>query len=392
VVFGLGVASRRQAPPTLAAAQVVYAGTGTEEVAVLGALGVYRPDPGPTEAGVSRGGFFDLDMAGLEGQTRRRIVTDLDAWHWENLSLPAGVRFAPFRATVRTDRPITAVARFGPVGLEGKLASGPVAGLDDAVLVPPGGRNLAVRLGPDGVFRAGGQDALPEGHFMATAVLSDRQQRRQELYRQFTRPPTDGTLREGNVLLAWGDPLDLGFALGPKGRQAGDALLVVPLRLERPAPGVHVTIPGPLVTYQRVLTSNQGTALITPSMKSTVAADQRLRFQLPPEVLPFKVESARLVGKISALSRQVVVTGHTQGGPVELHGAESPLGPFQIDLDGERLPLVDQRGGLHVSVSVSDPVQGGERKQGEVRRPPGWTIEYIELEVTGRTLEDKELR
>ena len=41
------------------------------------------------EAGVRRGGFFNLDTAGTEGQSRRLILTDMDAWHWENLSLPA---------------------------------------------------------------------------------------------------------------------------------------------------------------------------------------------------------------------------------------------------------------------------------------------------------------
>src|SRR5262249_36568030 len=139
-----------------------------------------------------RGGLFELDLTGTEGRTRRLVLTDLDAWHWEDLALPAGVRLAPFRYTARSEGPITAVARFGPEGLEGRLAAGPSRGLADALLTTPGGRNLSVRLGPDGAFSAGSQDVLSAEQFLAGAVLSDRQQRRQELLRAcLQRPAAD---------------------------------------------------------------------------------------------------------------------------------------------------------------------------------------------------------
>jgi hypothetical protein len=393
VLFALGEATRRQAPPTLAVGQVIFAGTGREEVAVRGLLGVYRPGSGPAEIGVTRGGLFELDMGGLEGQIRRLLVTDMDAWHWENLDLPAGVRFASYRSTVPTGKTITAKARFGSEGLEGELTTGVVSGLGDAVLSPPGGRNLSVRLGPDGSFRVGSQDALPAQQFLASTVLSERQRRRQELYRAFLRPTGERRLRDGNYLLAWGEPFDTGFALGPQDRQAGDALLVVPLRLERPAPGMRITIPGQLVPYQRVVQTLLSKELAAAKMSSTEAADQQLRFQLPPEVLPFQVERARLTAKVSALARRVVVAGHAENSSVELFQAESPLTPFQVELIDARLLRLDPRGGLHLTLNVSDPVQGGERKPGEThRQPEPWTIEYVELEVVGRTHADKEPR
>jgi hypothetical protein len=69
------------------------------------------------------------------------------------------------------------------------------------------------------------------------------------------------------------------------------------------------------------------------------------------------------------------------------------LTPFQVELIDARLLTLDPKGGLHLSLNVSDPVQGGERKPGEARRQPEpWTIEYVELEVVGRTLADKESR
>src|SRR2546430_9453094 len=57
-------------------------------------------------------------------------------------SLPAGVRFAPFHATVITGEPIKAVARLGPDGLEGKLSAGMFQDLEDAILSTPNGRKL----------------------------------------------------------------------------------------------------------------------------------------------------------------------------------------------------------------------------------------------------------
>src|SRR5205807_2010809 len=123
-------------------------------------------------------------------------LTDLGAWHWENLSLPAGVRYAPFRFSAATGKPVTATATFGPDGLEGKLEAGPFTGpgdallnSGDALLNSPGARHLALRLRPDGTFRAGSADVLPAGQPLAGGLLSDRQQRRQAFYREFLKQP-----------------------------------------------------------------------------------------------------------------------------------------------------------------------------------------------------------
>jgi hypothetical protein len=391
----LGESSRRAAAPTVAVAQVVEGVAGVPEAAAHGLLAVYRPDSGAAEVGATRGGLFELDMAGLEGRNRRLILTDTDAWHWENLALPAGVRLAPFRATLRTGEPVAAVARFGPDGLEGRVAAGPFRNLGDALLSTPGGRALAARLGPDGAFRAGPEDALPRGQFLAGAVLNDRQQRRQELYRELLRlrpalaPPERRTelvsradpLEGRTALLAWADPVDLGFTLAPEARLAGNALLVLPVRFERPAPGTRVTIPGPLVLCQRVLE----TGLVWPTPVSTQGADMHLRFQLPRAALPLQVERARLLAQVAAPSRRFTVSGRADGGLVELLRVESPLDPVRVEIDQERLLRLDAEGGLHLNLSLSS-IPGGGRGAAEAPRDDKWAVEYLELEVSGRAL------
>jgi hypothetical protein len=381
VLFALGQSSRRAAGPTVAVAQVVDAVPGMEEVSVHGLLAVYHPDQGSAPAGVTRGGIFELDPAGLEGQTRRLIQTDLDAWHWENLALPAGVRFAPFRTTLPTGEPLRAVARLGPEGLEGELTAGPFHDPADAVLRTANGRNLAVRLGPGGTFRADRADALAAGQFLAGAVLSDRQQRRQALYREFLQPPTEGEPKGGNLLLAWAEPADLGFTLAEEPRVVGSALLMIPLELERPAPAKRLTIPGQLIPYQRI----GSVGLMRAVRESTQNAEMHLRFQLPPEVLPFQVERARLVARIDCPSRRVTVSGYDGDRLVELHRVESPLDPIQVDLTEGRLLRLDGEGGLHLHVSVRH-VPTPEEEEEDVRFDQKWTVEYLELEVTGQTL------
>jgi hypothetical protein len=376
--LALGESSRRAAAPTVAVAQVVEAVPGMPEAELHGLLAVYRPDSGPAQTGAAQGGLFELDMSGIEGQTRRLILTDMDAWHWDNLALPAGVRLASFRYTTPTREPVRAVAHFGAEGVEGQLAAGPFGGLADALLATPSGRNLSVRLQPDGAFTAGTQDILPTGEFLASAVLSDRQQRRHALYREFLKQPGTGRT-DRNLLLVWADPIDMSFTLDAGARTVGTALLVVPLQLQRPAAGTRVTIPGPLIPYKRIV---QG-APARPTLDSSLATDMQLRFQIPPEVLPLKVERVRLLARIDAPSRRVTFAAHAKDGPVEVHRVESPIAPIRVDITEERLLYLDDRGGLHMNVTISNPLGSGVGDQGAFPDAEKWTMEYIELEVSG---------
>ncbi len=373
-----GETSRRAAPATVAVAEVVDAITGKEEASLHGLMAVYRPDSGTADLGVTRGGFFELNAEGLNGQTRRLVRTDQGAWHWENLALPAGVRMSPFHRTVPTARPITAVAHFGPEGIEGRLDTGPFEELSDVLLTTLGGRNLAVQLRPDGTFRSGSPNILPQGQFLSSAVLNDRQQQQQNIFREFLTPPGGGYLQERNVLLAWAKLIDPQFRMDPEARFVGSALLVIPLRLERPARGERVTIPGPLLSYQRILSGMPARPLLTANQ----ATDMHLRFQLPVEVLPFQLESARLSAKIDAPSRRVTISAQAGGEFVEIHRVDSPLDPIRLDLDKRFLQL-DEEGGLHVNVSLKDV--GRNEQGGGSRMQEKWTIEYLELEVSGQS-------
>jgi hypothetical protein len=375
----IGTMSRQAAPPTVAFVQVVAAVAGTAEAPVDGLVAVFRPDSGPAHMEAWREGFFNMDLSGVEGQTHRMILTDLDAWHWDNLVLPAGIRFAPFQFTARTSQPIAAAARFGPTGLEGALHAKPFANPADGLLTLRGARNLAVSFEPDGRFSAGPADTLAPGHFLAGTLLSDRQQRRQEIYRHLLKRTDE--MHDGNMLWAWTDPVELPFKLVAEARVAGTAVLTVPLRLERPAPGTPVTIPGPFVQVQRVIKDR----LSRLPPESSEPADMHLRFQLPESVLPMQVERARLIGKINARLRRLTVAGKAGEEFVEFHRMDNAFGPIQVDLPEDRFLQLDAAGGLHLRVTLSAAQSGASAKAQRAGPEQNWTIEYLELEVAGRT-------
>jgi hypothetical protein len=376
--FLLGETVRHAAPAAVAIAEVVDAVAGTEEAPVEGVMEVFRPDAGPLAAGTAGGGLFELNMAGLKGQARRFLLTDLESWHWENLALPAGVRRAPFQGTLATGEALAAVAYLGPDGLKGNLTAGPFRNLGDAVLQQSLGRSYAVTLEQDGRFRCTSAGVLAPGQFLASTVLSDRQQRRQEFYRTFLKQPGTGRLGEQPALLAWADPIDPQFTLISDARQFGDALLVFPLQLQRPPAGTRVTIPGALLPCRRIIL--QGATM--PVMQSHLTAEMDLRFQLPAEVLPFTIERARVVVKINAPSRQVTVGGLADDKPVPLQAVHSPLDPIHADITQPRLLQTDAGGGLHVSLAI------GEAPKSTAANPTSqggaqWKIDYIDLEIAG---------
>jgi hypothetical protein len=375
VFVALGERSRGAVPPTVAVAQIVDAVPGQDEVQATGFLAVFQPSPETSVLGAEQGGEFDLDLAGLEGRVLRRVQTDLDRWHLENLELPAGVRTAPFRHTLQTREPVEATARFGPEGVEGRVAAGPFRQLEDALLSTPGRHAVAVRLGADGSFRAGGEDELPSGQWIVGGLLSDRQRVRQGLYEKLLAEPQPRYLANRSLLLAWAEPVDMHFSLVPQARMTGEALLTIPLRFERMPPGTRVTVPAAFVDCRRITGDGQP---LPPTAESRLASSLRLRFQVPPTVLPAVVGSARLSLKLHAPARTVAVDALAGGEAVPLRRLTSPMGVEHIEINDPRLLQPDGQGALYVNVEVGE-VRGGNAGQDL------WRLESAALEVRGRT-------
>jgi hypothetical protein len=102
-------------------------------------------------------------------------------------------------------------------------------------------------------------------------------------------------------------------------------------------------------------------------------------------VLPFEVERARFTLKIDAPSRRVTVAGLEGSRATQLHSEDSPLDPVRIEITEERLLHLDAAGGLHLNLTLSDIPQGNQKAASPQQVTEKWIIDYLELEVSGRT-------
>src|SRR5207248_3063392 len=140
-------------------------------------------------------------------------------------------------------------------------------------------------------------------------------------------------IADRGLLLAWAEPVDMHFTLGPQARTTGSALLVVPLQFERTPPGTPVVIPAAFVDCRRV--GGDGRTL-RPATESRLASNLRLQLQIPASVLQLAVESARLTLRLPAPSRDVVVT--FAGDAANPRRLTNPLGTEQIIFADPAIP------------------------------------------------------
>jgi len=380
----VGFVSRKTVLPTVAVAQVVEVEPGAEDIGMTGLMAMYNQETSDASLGVRRGGVFHPDMTGLGGTARRVVRTDLDAWHWERLALPNGVRTAPFEYATRTDRGIEARAAFGPRGLAGEFNGGPFEELADTIIAAPSRINLAVALDAQGGFVAGADDVLATGEFVVATLLSDEQHRRQLVYERLLRRDPANEFPARPTLLAWARPLDMQFTFPSEVKRVGSAMLAVPLVIERTPPATRVVIPSPFLPFRSIRGS---LAQISSAygnrrrewIELTIPTQALLRFQLPETVLPVALDRATLTIRGNVPSRELGVFGFSGDELVRVATRNSPIGTFAFDVDRADVLGLDDRGGLRLGIEVGSQTSDGPT--------PTWKIEDVQLDVTGATLE-----
>ncbi len=379
----LGLFSRRAVPPTVAVAQFVEMVPNSDDLQMHGTLAIYNQSQSDQPLGARRGGVFMPDMTGQGGTTRRMVWTDLDAWHWENLTLPAGVRTASFSYGAKLDQPLRARATFDANGLLGTLDAAPFTELADCIIATPARRTLRVRLGEEGAWRAGMDDQLPPGQYLGGTVVSGEQRQRQAVYEKLLTRANQDAYPARPSLLFWAAPLDMQLVVDPAARQSGSALVAVPLELERPAAGTAIAIPAALLPFESV--QGPGRAGMSAAYKNregewigplTESSDVFLRFQLPPEILPVELTEATFTIKLTAPGRKFELLSAATGELIPLAEQDSPLGTLSFTIDDPRALLLDADGGLILAFRVGDrqDASGGISSA-------GWQVNYVQLEA-----------
>lgn len=370
----VGISARQSVPPTVATAEIVEIAPGGREASIRGLFATYQPESGPVKLSANSGTILDLDLLGLEGQTRQKVWTDRDAWHDENLSLPAGVRLGSFRGT-RTTGTVVAKATFGPDGVRGQFLPGVFQNPSDAIVVTPNRDRSAVRMATDGNWETGGQDLLSGDRYVAGLVLSDRQQRRQDVLRKLLATASPESIAGRDTMLVWATTADVPIAVGEGAKTIGNSLVFVPIEWERPAPSTRVSIPAAFLPYRRF---ELGT-LRAVTMDSTYPVDSRIRFQIPPSVLPLTIERAVLHVKARCPYRAVTLNGYTGDVPTKLLRVVGPAETMTQEIADPKYLQLDATGGLHVGLAI------GKDESSTPRSDTPWAVESISLEIVGST-------
>ena len=381
VFLGVAASAKRSVPPAVATLQMVVLEPGMATGHVSGLAAIYNPDACDSSMGARRGGRFFPDMTGMSGRRRRMVWTDEGAWHWENLSLPPGVRTALLTLPLPLEKTVDCRARFGPTGLEGTLGPLPFTSLSDAVISVPNQPAAAVRIRGDGTFRSGSGDVFAPGEFLSTAWLSDLQQGRESLYEELFRArPTPSR----PLLYAWADAVDSGF-LFPQRDQFGSALISVAVRMERPLPGAQILVPASFMPYRSV-TGPDGR---NPSAYNNARHEwvekktphtEWLRFQLPAAALPLQVEQATLRFEVRAPSRSFEVMGYAGGRLAAVTRLSHPIGAYQSVIDRPQMLRLDAEGGWLMAIRVGDDQSAARGIMSQAT----WTIDSLQLEILGK--------
>lgn len=395
-----GVASARSVPPTVVTAQLLEMAPETDECQAESLLAIYDQRSRTIDWQAARRHLFTLDRAG-EGEVNRREWTDDDTVVLPDTHTRAG---SVESATVVGSQPlatrVAAVARFGPEGLVGKLSTGSLADVSDAVILSPPAAAAAVTLGKDGQLACRPDQILTANDFSAETLLSDEQRWRQDFMRTLFHPHADLTYPRRDSVAFWCRPVEQGVSL-PEGFEArGSGLAIVPLEFQRTPPGTAFRIPA---NFLRITTSagRQGRSIAFDPRTGqwrkdpTTASETVLRFALPTQVVPCRLDHGTLTVRLNAPSRSFTVSTYQEGKPVELRAIDNPSGVFEFPLAAEHLAQ-DERGGVRIVLTVGPTA--GERSGGQAAAGRGgglgasssrWQIDYARLTVAGRTLAEQ---
>lgn len=384
-IIGLGATSRHSVPPTGAELQFAEVVPQADTITTAGSLAVYQPDLNALELQSRGGARLDPKLGDLAGQVRQINWTDLNQWQFERMELPPGVRMFDMQGAMTSGEVPRAVARFGPLGLEGQLTSGIFPSIEDALIATAFGAPLTANLSTEGAFHAGPDDLLASGQFSADKLLSDEQLRRQRLAGDWFAGRLPGSSLR---LVAWTQPLAESMQWSAGTRQVGALLLSVPVTLERTPPDSQVAVADAFMDLRTVAgTSGRSTHFVSRSRTwqspQTSSTATRLRWQLPRSVLPLQVDRARFTLVANIPSRQLTV--HIVRGEelIPIADRSSPSGQIDIELSDAASLQLDDEGGITLEIGVSELQQQIEK---DSAANATWSIRSTALDIWGKTL------
>jgi hypothetical protein len=325
------------------------------------------------------------------------------------------VRHVKSESIVELTERWTAKGRFTARGLETRIDGLDASRCEDAVIIAAAAPALAVNLdtGLPPVLRSGFDDVLSPDQFINAKLMSDVQQDRQELLRQWTTSDSIFVGRDPS-LLVWTGPIDSGVTFDDDYVRRGLTLASIPIRFERPASGAEFQVPASLVRLE-IHAGVRGTSAVFNAEtgkwldQMNKPSETELRCVLPKVLLPCRLSRATVVIKINAPSRTLAIQGFVDNQFVTLHQKQNPNGLLRFEIDRPDALRCDADGGLLLAIAISQtdeerqaaaeaaakaavPPSTEERDEpGELEEPAmpsrsTWQIDYVHVNLEGTTL------
>ncbi|MFV1964901.1 MAG: hypothetical protein ACC628_05725 [Pirellulaceae bacterium] len=388
IVIGRG--NTRRVPSTAASVQVVQVVPETGEAYVSGVTLLYHQQTGDLHLASRAGGIIVPDPETNLGETRRFVWTDDDGGRWPNLTLNSGaIQPVRYQQAIALSGPVRVPARFGPDGLRGRLQSDGLGTVTDPVIVAPPGHALRVSLNRDGSFTSGVEDVLPPGEYLVGMMLSDNQRRRHSMLRKLLDPTDRIPFPRHPSLLVWGPPLDVGFDFAGDYETEQSALSAIPLAIERTSPGSPFVVPASFVGVDSVVGESGKSVIFNPRsgewLENWVTTHTELRFIVPRQVQPCRIERARLVLKLNVPSRTLEVVGLVGQRRVLLQRWKNPNGIIELNIERADLLNLDEDGALNLLFIVGKSESESGDEISSKSRNSTWKIEYVRMDVYGTT-------
>jgi hypothetical protein len=389
-LIAVGRGNTRRVPSTVASVQVVQVAPDAGEAHVTGVALLFNQKTADLELGGREGGLIAPDDEAQLGEIRRFVWTDDERGRWQNLTLKSGaMQSVRYRKTVALPASVRVVGSFGPDGFGGRLWSEGLGRTMDPVIVSPPGHPLRVSLRPDGSFVSSVEDVLPPGEYLVGTVLSDSQRRRHRVLRRLLDLSDEIPFPKHPSLLVWTPRWDFGFGFGQGYTVKESTLCAIPLSIERTPPGSPFVVPASFVQVESAMGRLGRSALFNPRtgewLEGWSTTEAELRFVVPRQVQPCRIERARLSMRLSIPSRTLEVSGYVDERRVVVDQWESPRSVVTLDIEDPDLLRLDEKGGMNLTLSVGPT---GDESNDEWRlksRNSTWKIDFVRLDVYGTT-------
>ena len=377
-LVALGNSSRLAIDPMEVTTQIVElepSGNGYIEAA----RATYRQNSGTAEIVFPSDGLEDFSPP-LPGTTKRMVMADDDTVHWENLELPAGEQSSIYQVEQRF-QPTAGVITADESGFHGQLVGENLKGLSDGLIAFPSGRLSSVDFSGEGQLKSALDDTLPRDEYLAGQVLGDRQQRRMEVYRQYLTGRR--LIPDEPRLYAWSDSFDPQIVDVEGARKTGDALLSIPLMIQRPPAGTHYRLSPAMISYRADVHREWGSSTVyrnstkTWSSSTSENSYSMLRCSIPEALGRVDVQSVEMLMDLKVANRvlEIVIVKPDDSESV-FQTLDSPVGEFRLTFDDPSYFANDPADFFTVILHVGAPK---EEIEGEGENVLGWSIKDVEF-------------